>query len=396
MERLTSEQQADIRKMSTGRIMACMIKAGLDEETVYSKERPQLMEEWAELVAQGRETPPDEGNVRTQLTATGLDLNLQREMFMFEKQRYEEERRREEDERKRRNDEEREERRRREKEEREDRLKRDEREFKLREEQLKVEQERRRQEELERQARDVERSLRESLTSKIKHFNGALKGILGQFPQDSAEIPCYFDHVEKLFDQCKIDRDVRAKLLLANLSERAKALTGCTFEAQLNNYQDLKEFLLREFRISPVQLRERFYTTRKSPEETYTVLASKLRNALLYYLGSGQVTDQFDELVSLLCADRLKELIPRGSINFILAQEKGGWLKDDELASTVDTFMASHNLNGDPVRYGSTPLQHDKRAFKPTNPNNASRTPKVESDEWTAGESKISKEEALR
>jgi hypothetical protein len=84
----------------------------------------------------------------------------------------------------------------------------------------------------------------------------------------------------------------------------------------------MKSFLLNEFKISSIQLRERFFSLKRNSDETYTLLASKLRNALIYYLRSRNIFDSFEDLVSLLCADRLKELIPKGCLDFILAQEK--------------------------------------------------------------------------
>ena len=84
---------------------------------------------------------------------------------------------------------------------------------------------------------------------------------------------------------------------------------------------------MNEFKISPIQLRERFYSLNKSKEETYTLLDSKLRHALMYYLRSRKITNEFYELISLLCADRLIELIPKGCLDFIPAQEKDDWLK---------------------------------------------------------------------
>jgi hypothetical protein len=65
------------------------------------------------------------------------------------------------------------------------------------------------------------------------------------------------------------------------------------------------------------------------------LLASKLHNALMYYVRSRNISDDFDKLVSMFCVDRLKELVPKGCLDFILAQEKDGWMKHDELAHSI-------------------------------------------------------------
>jgi transposase InsO family protein/ribosomal protein L21E len=148
-----------------------------------------------------------------------------------------------------------------------------------------------------------------------------------------------------------VDEDVRAKMLLANLNERAKALTMRLTEQQLNDYKFLKEFLLREFKISPSNLRERFWTMHKASDETFTIFSSKLRIALLYYLKSRQITNEFDKLVSLLCADRLKESLPKPCLDFVLAQEKGEWLGYKELAEAADIYVASHSGGSETPHY---------------------------------------------
>jgi len=152
--------------------------------------------------------------------------------------------------------------------------------------------------------REEERKLNHSLANHTKRFGEIMKSVLWKFPQDSVEIPGYFDHMENLFKVYEVDDDVKAKLLLANLSDRAKSLTAGLGHAQLNDYAGLKQFLLREFKISPINLRDRFLTLRKSPDETYTIFTAKLHNTLMYYLRSRQVKE-FDKLISLLCADRL-------------------------------------------------------------------------------------------
>src|SRR5688572_11525428 len=94
----------------------------------------------------------------------------------------------------------------------------------------------------------------------------------------------------------------------------------------------------------------------KKSDETFTIFSSKLRIAILYYLNSRQITNEFDKLVSLLCADRLKESLSKPCLDFVLAQEKGEWLGCKELAEAADIYVASHSSGNDTPHYGrSTP-----------------------------------------
>jgi hypothetical protein len=196
------------------------------------------------------------------------------------------------------------------------------------------------------------------LASRTKRFGDALKNVLWKFPHDPVEIPGFLDHFDNLFNLYEVDNDVRAKLLLANLSDRAKALTMRLTYEQLDSYKYLKEFLLREFKISPTSLKERFWTMRKTFDETYTVFAGKLRNALMYYLKSRDIKNEFDKLVSLMCADRLKETLSKPCLDYVLAQEKGEWLGCEELANSVDIYVASHGSWGDSMQKNSMPSRY--------------------------------------
>jgi len=55
MEKLTAEQQQQIKKMSNDRLRVKLTAAGYDEETVVATEREVMMTTYAEVVATGGE-----------------------------------------------------------------------------------------------------------------------------------------------------------------------------------------------------------------------------------------------------------------------------------------------------------------------------------------------------
>ena len=99
----------------------------------------------------------------------------------------------------------------------------------------------------------------------------------------------------------------------------------------------MNEALLHEFRIYTVLLRERFLPLKKKFYETYSRLASEI--ALTYDIKSRGIVNNF-QLVSLLVVYRLKELMPPSCIEFVLAQERTGWLDHEELSRVADNYMA--------------------------------------------------------
>src|SRR6218665_1756291 len=214
MEGLSEAKQGAIKKMCTVRLVKELIQRGWDEEEVEIMDRSQLEDEWAKVVAQGGDTPPEPEVVNTDILRTlafeSSQQTLERERLAFEQRRYEEEkierkerekeqRRREEkedrerkereqkEERERKEREEKEERelrRREEKEERErkEREEKEEREFELKTQQLELERKRIKKSADSKILADEDRAMRKSLASRIKFFNDALKGTVGKLP----------------------------------------------------------------------------------------------------------------------------------------------------------------------------------------------------------------------
>jgi len=178
-----------------------------------------------------------------------------------------------------------------------------------------------------RDAREQKR--RQSLAGRTKFYAEALKLLIGKLPSDPAEHSAFFENLEIMFLSYEVPDEVKPKILQAHLSDRAKSFTARLARKKLDSYKELKQFLLKEFRISPVQLRDRFYSLHKTADKTYTMLALKLHNTLVYYLKSRNIgknepkgpsgqdrsciikvakdeSTYFYKLVSFICADRLK------------------------------------------------------------------------------------------
>src|SRR6218665_2501891 len=171
MEGLSETKQGAIKKMRTVRLVKELIQRGWYEEEVEMMGRSQLEDEWAKVVVQGGDTPPEPEVVNTEILRTlafqSSQQTLERERLAFEQRRYEEEKierkerhekeererkeREEKEERERRRREEKEERERRRREEKEDKEKK--KEFELRTQQLELERERKEREEKEERER---------------------------------------------------------------------------------------------------------------------------------------------------------------------------------------------------------------------------------------------------
>jgi len=106
----------------------------------------------------------------------------------------------------------------------------------------------------------------------------------------------------------------------------------------MSKYDELKEFLLTEYKLTPREYKIRFETGVKSAGKTYTLFAARLRNLLSYYLKSRLVED-YKTLIKLLISDRLKGSLPHGLLNYVLTQEEEDWYVASKVALLADIYV---------------------------------------------------------
>jgi len=176
------------------------------------------------------------------------------------------------------------------------------------------------------------------LALQTKRFGEMMRHVLPKMPQESAELPQFFETVKKLYAMYEVPAEVQAKILIPLLTAQAKSLVNQMTIDDMSRYFELKEFLLAEYKLSPREYKIRFETAVKSVGETYTLFAAKLHNLLSYYLKSRLVED-YETLIELLISDRLKGSLPQELLNYVLTQEGEGWYVASKVASLADVYV---------------------------------------------------------
>ena len=177
-----------------------------------------------------------------------------------------------------------------------------------------------------------------NLALQTKQFGEIMRHVLPKMPQESSELPQFFETVEKLYLLYAVPGGIQAMLLIPLLTDQAKSLVNRMSVDKMRNFDDLKQFLLAEYKLTPREYKTRFENAAKSADETYTLFTARLRNLLSYYLKSRQVAD-YKTLIELLISDRLKGSLPQGPLNYVLTQEGEGWFIPNKVASLADVFV---------------------------------------------------------
>jgi len=136
----------------------------------------------------------------------------------------------------------------------------------------------------------------------------------------------------------EVPAEVQAKILIPIFTGQTNSLVNQMTIDDMSKYDELKKFLLTEYKLTPRKYKIRFETAVKHADETYTLFAARLRNLLSYYLKSRFIEDH-DVVIELLISDRLKGSLPHGLLNYILTQEGEDWYVASKVASLADVYV---------------------------------------------------------
>ena len=137
-------------------------------------------------------------------------------------------------------------------------------------------------------------SRQDTSAGRTKIFGDAMRHVLPHMTSESAEMPQFFQTVEKLFVVYDFPDDIKSKLLIPVLTAQAKALVDRISVECMGECSELKSFLLTEYKLTPRKYTVRFDTTTKSGDETNVLFVARLRNLLSYYLANKGVGGDFE------------------------------------------------------------------------------------------------------
>ena len=209
---------------------------------------------------------------------------------------------------------------------------------------------------------DQRRSRAEILADKVKRYGSALKQVVAPMPSDASEIPQFFESLEAMFCTFEVPEDLQAKLLLPFLSVKAKMLISRLCAQELENFQDVRDFILSEFKLTSREYKLRFDTATKRSDETYTFFAARLKNNLRYFFRSRECLNDYDRLFALLISDKLKSCLPSAALNYVLSSEANEWFGPARIAELADTYVSHHGEREKMRQVNSTHVTKDTEA----------------------------------
>ena len=89
-------------------------------------------------------------------------------------------------------------------------------------------------------------------------------------------------------------------------------------------------------------LKDAFDKASKLPSESYTTVATRLRNLCTYYFESRQANRNYDRVIDILCADRLKQTLTRECLNYVIDKDVEADNCHRRIAEHADNFSILH------------------------------------------------------
>jgi len=152
---------------------------------------------------------------------------------------------------------------------------------------------------------------KDSAVAKGKLFGDAMRASAVRMGADTIELISFLRNCEQLFAVYDVPASLQAILIRPFLNGRARTYLTKLDPPVSSDYTQLKDSLLREFKLSANVYLELFNTCIKSADDRYVSLASRLTGLLDYCLESRHATT-CEQLCELLICDRIKNCLIRG------------------------------------------------------------------------------------
>ncbi|KAM7311295.1 hypothetical protein ISCGN_008202 [Ixodes scapularis] len=168
-------------------------------------------------------------------------------------------------------------------------------------------------------------------------FSQCAKVLKGRKLPCDADVPVWFEEVEKIFSMFGVPQNNRVHLIMPALSERVRYLFASLSAEEVADYERVKAAVLEELRLTPGEYIRRFETASKRKDEGGTQFASRVRGYFTYYLDA-RGADTKQDLVERIIADRVKNGLGKDSLKYVILREGEGWMKAHEIAKILQTF----------------------------------------------------------
>lgn len=173
----------------------------------------------------------------------------------------------------------------------------------------------------------------------LARYADQLRAVLPPMPVSDELVPAWFRSAENMLRSCDIPDEVQGAIIVPFLNENSRTLVANRAEDRVLSYQEVRDLVLHELKLTPEEYKRRLYACRKG-DETWGQFATRLEILLDYYLRSREISS-VQELRALLISDRVKQLMREDMRTYVLQHETAEWLRPHDLAKLAQKYDES-------------------------------------------------------
>ena len=156
--------------------------------------------------------------------------------------------------------------------------------------------------------------------NRLKRASDRTRDAIYAMPTNSTDIAPYLTQMDRHFDSCDVEEDLRSALHTPFLTEKARRATLAMTADELQNYKAWKDVILREHRLTATAYRNQFLNATRQTGESCKQFATRINTAWQYYLEARKVTT-YEQLNKLILADRLRDSLHPNTQHYIQDRE---------------------------------------------------------------------------
>ena len=186
-------------------------------------------------------------------------------------------------------------------------------------------------------------------------FNLGLKFDLGKFDPGRENFDDYLGKFEMIVETQKVPYEMRAMLLLSNLTGKALEVVNRLKPADRNDFDKLKLELFEHFQLTEEGYRKKFRGARPEKQESPRQFAGRLIGYLQRWIAMSGIEETYEGLVDLMLREQFIRNCPKGVEVFI---KEGQCESLDEVIERAAVYVGAHG----PHSFSQSPRL---RVFKP-------------------------------
>ncbi|CAL1267106.1 unnamed protein product [Larinioides sclopetarius] len=166
--------------------------------------------------------------------------------------------------------------------------------------------------------------------------NLQIRNLIPPFDPQADDMSLFINLFQRQMKFLKVDKENWVTYLLGVLPNDVAKLIARESEEKAQDFDHIKDMLLKRFKLSAEKLRHLFATHRKTQDKTWKDFHFELRNYFESWLEELNIQD-FDELKNLMIVDQMKKRVPP-EIKEHFLDIWCEWVTPDDLIEKLDTY----------------------------------------------------------